>query len=386
MNNLHVDTDFASDMQDDESENFSGTNQPDTNSNDWLQDELADLENMNREFSQDHGTSDFQAKQQGQYKQNSEDFKEAACKRLEEFRQKLEAEKKANMEQPNSTTDNLSGTPDSTKTIVDGLIDWAKENPLTALVGLLGIGAIGYSLYHNKEKQVQSVSIRKRKHKSYKSYLSEKEQLEAAVSKKEESEKEAETPTKTFFETFKDAFKTERLTEDNKVVETVDTINVVAAVTAAATAATVATKLPVAIGGLSAIALAGIGYSMESPVMMLAGAGLAAGLLITKLLPKTVKSGAEAAANVQENSANVTTEQTVSGVKENLTKSSADSEGLNSYVKDFALSENPQNYWFGKYERESTENNPFGGMPFNKINPFQKQSKVEPEFEFSDTM
>jgi len=104
-------------------------------------------------------------------------------------------------------------------------------------------------------------------------------------------------------------------------------------------------------------------------------------LLISKLLPKTVKSGAVGASTMSENTDATKSEQSVSGAPESEIKSTMTFDGmvntfgatnLHTTVNDF------QGHEFGRDDMNM--DNPFSGTPYKYL------KEHEPEIEFSDCM
>lgn len=195
----------------------------------------------------------------------------------------------------NTLSENLGSVsiPADKKEFLDGLIDWASENPFTAFLTTLAIGTVGYSIYNNANKPETTFKSKSKKR---------------TQSPKQEETKEPFS----FAKTFGSYLKKHPEVKDSPV----DMPNVVAAVTTAAATVTLATtkivsSTYVAIAGG---AVAGIGFLSESPIVMIAGAGLLVGSILKMMLGKTVKpqadvAGAESISNTSETTA-------VSGVSE----------------------------------------------------------------------
>jgi hypothetical protein len=176
----------------------------------------------------------------------------------------------------------VSSAPKTTeKSLTDSIVDWASENPITALLATVALGSIGYSMYKNANKP--EPVFHKHKKRSSKKYIPMNEDSNKSNDKAKEETKEPFSFAKTFGSYFKQ--------DPEKKDSLLDVPNTIAAVTTAAATATLATTklIPTTYVALAGGAIAGIGFMTASPIVMIAGAGLLAGSILKLMLGKTVK-------------------------------------------------------------------------------------------------
>jgi hypothetical protein len=377
----NVDSDFASDLLDDDSQNLSGSDTAEKDIQQLIQElesEANEFKGFNTEENQPSDSNEEAGTETKKQVPPAHTFSERyweAEKRIKEAQAKKAMEEKLKTEQTPKQALAGTDTPPQ-KTLVDNIIGWATENPITAVLGLFGVGAILHSMQRNNQKQEQVVRSRRRKHKNYQSYLSDKEAGKLESVKEQDKKPERKSFVDMFAHTFKQ--------EPEKKESPVDNTAVATAVTAAVSAGTVTHKLPTAIGAVTALALAGVGYALQSPVMMIAGAGAAAGILINVMLPKTVKQPALSKETSEE----------VNGLganKESNKTTKAETGKFNEQVEQVKPEIYPTNapdplnsFYADPFKQFADWPDPSNTVKQN--NPFASKTLVEDEIEFSDRM